>query len=92
MSQRIEIRDVDELKKFQDALKRHNTELSDLKKRMDAGCRTLGESWRDQEYQRFLEEWKQGMRAMDQFLQRSDEFVRHVKAKEQRARDFLQAR
>lgn len=92
MAQQIQIRDVDDLKKFHDTLKRHNQDLDDLRKRMDASCRTLGESWRDQEYQRFLEEWQVSMRAMQQFLERSDGFVKHVRAKEQRARDFLRAR
>jgi hypothetical protein len=92
MGNAIEIRDVEDLRKFNKDLHEFTQELSDSARRIDGHCHRLGESWRDQEYAKFLDEWTQSVRAIERFIEKTNEFSRHLAIKSQRAQDFLDAR
>lgn len=91
MGNAIEIRDVEDLRQFNTALRKFTQELSDSSRRIDGHCHRLGESWRDQEFDKFLDEWIQSVRAIERFIEKTNEFSRHLAIKEQKARDFLNA-
>ena len=52
----------------------------------------LGDTWRDQEHQKFAQEFEQTMRVIHRFIQVSDQHIPFLLRKAQRVRDYLQQR
>jgi uncharacterized protein YukE len=83
------IADPEDLERFARELKRFSEELSQARHRLQAHFIRLGETWRDQEHQKFAGEFEQAMRVLIQFRRASDEQIPILLAKAGRLRDYL---
>ena len=82
----VEVRNfANELKKFHDNIQASMTSLQ-------AKMAALGETWEDQEHDRFAEEFKVGMKALRRFLEVSDKHAPYLLRKAQRIEDYLNQR
>ncbi|MEW6230985.1 MAG: WXG100 family type VII secretion target [Chloroflexota bacterium] len=81
----------EELRRFAAALRQYRQILEQSTYGMEGRARQLGETWHDQEYQKFLQNWETTRRAVDRFLSVCDEYVSHVLIKAQRLDDYLRS-
>jgi uncharacterized protein YukE len=84
--------DPGEVRRFAEELKRFNTELEQRIRVLGARAHDLGQSWRDQEHRKFMEEFEQTLRAVNRFTQVSGQHVPFLLRKAQRIEDYLQQR
>lgn len=80
----------EDLERFARKLKQFNTQLRDSTTQVQGEFHRLGETWRDQEHQKFAQEFEQTMRVIHRFLQVSDQHIPFLLRKAQRVRDYLQ--
>ena len=86
------IADPEDLERFARELKQFNGQLRDSMARLQGQFATLGETWRDQEHQKFAQEFEQTMRVLHQFMRSADQQIPFLLRKAQRIRDYLQQR
>lgn len=86
------IADPDDLERFARDLKQFNTQLRESTTRLHAQFASLGETWRDQEHQKFAKEFEQTVRVIQHFLQVSDQHIPFLQRKARRLREYLQQR
>ncbi|MGE3808301.1 MAG: WXG100 family type VII secretion target, partial [Gemmataceae bacterium] len=82
--------DPAELRRLAAGLKRFNSELSNQMASLHGQLINLGESWRDQEHQKFAEEFVQTMKVMQKFLDASQQHIPFLLRKAERIEDYLQ--
>lgn len=82
--------DPAELRRFAAGLKRFNSELANQMSSLHGQLINLGESWRDQEHQKFAEEFTQTMKVMQRFLEASNQHIPFLMRKAERIEDYLQ--
>jgi uncharacterized protein YukE len=82
----------DDLERFARELKQFNTQLRDSMARLNGQFANLGDTWRDQEHQKFAQEYEQTMRVLARFNQIADQQIPFLMRKAQRLRDYLQQR
>lgn len=82
----------EDLERFARELKQFNTQLRDSMTRLNGQFANLGETWRDQEHQKFAQEFQQTVRVLARFNQIADEQIPFLMKKAQRLRDYLQQR
>ncbi|MDA7610600.1 WXG100 family type VII secretion target, partial [Verrucomicrobia bacterium] len=78
------IMDPEEVRRFAKELKHFNAGLQQGMTLLDARFKALGDSWQDQEHQRFAEEFSQTMRALKKFVEVSNEHTPFLLRKAQR--------
>jgi uncharacterized protein YukE len=83
--------DPEELRRFAAALKQYRMALEQSTYGMEARTRQLGDSWRDAEYQKFLNEWETARRSVDRLLDACEGYISHISIKAQRLQDYLDA-
>ncbi len=81
--------DPGELRRFAHDLKRFNTNLRDQMTALAGRMNELGETWRDQEHQKFAREFEQTMRVLHHFNDAADQQIPFLVRKAQRIRDYL---
>jgi uncharacterized protein YukE len=86
------IANPEDLERFARELKQFNTQLRDSMSRLNGQFANLGETWRDQEHQKFAQEFQQTVRVLARFNQIADEQIPFLMKKAQRLRDYLQQR
>ena len=86
------IMDPEEVRRFAKELKHFNAGLQQGMTLLDARFKALGDSWQDQEHQRFSEEFSQTMRALKKFVEVSNEHTPFLLRKAQRIEDYLEQR
>ncbi len=86
------IADPDDLERFARELKQFNSRLQDSMRRLQAQFNRLGETWRDQEHQKFAREFEQTMRALYQFQRASEQQIPLLLRKAQKLREYLNQR
>ena len=59
---------------------------------LEARFKALGDSWQDQEHQRFAEEFSQTMRSLKKFVDISNQHTPLLLRKAQRIEDYLEQR
>jgi len=91
MSQQA-IASPEELERFARELKQFNAQLRDSMGRLHGQFNGLGETWRDQEHQKFAQEFQQTVRVLHQFMRSADQQVPFLQKKAQRLRDYLAQR
>lgn len=84
--------DPAELRRFAHTLKRFTNDLQNQLSALHGQVRTLGASWRDQEHQKFLEEFEQTARAVARFVDASNEHIPFLLRKADRAEEYLNQR
>lgn len=83
------IADPEELERFAHNLKNFNDQLRNNMSRLNADYHRLGETWKDQEHQKFAREYVQTMQVIERFLGVADEHIPFLQRKAARIRDYL---
>lgn len=80
------------LERFAQELKAYTTQLRESTARLNGQFHNLGDTWRDQEQQKFAQELLQTMRVLDQFTRSADQQIPFLLRKAQRLREYLNQR
>jgi len=83
------IMDPGEVRRFAEELKRFNLELQNRMALLQARFNTLGDSWQDQEHQKFAEEFRDTMKALKKFMESSNQHTPFLLRKAQRIEEYL---
>ncbi len=86
------IMDPADVRNFATELKRFHDDLQGRVGSLQARFASLGESWEDQEHEKFAEEFKLGMKALRRFLDVSGKHAPYLLRKAQRIEDYLNQR
>jgi hypothetical protein len=82
----------DDLERFARELKQFNAQLGEAMARLNGQFGRLGDTWRDQEHQKFAQEFEQTVRVLQHFMRSADQQIPFLIRKAQRLRDYLQQR
>lgn len=82
----------EDLEKFANDLKQFNSQLTANMARLNAQFQRVGDTWRDQEHQRYAQEFEQTIRILQQFSRSSEQQIPFLLKKAQRLRDYLNQR
>lgn len=82
----------EDLERFARELKQFNNQLQSSMSRLNSEFKRLGDTWRDQEQQKFAQEFEQTMRVLQQFQRSSDKQIPFLLRKAQRLREYLNQR
>lgn len=82
----------EEIERFCADLKQFNGQLEESMTRLNAQFRQLGDTWRDQEHQKYGQEFERTMRVLSQFMRSSGEQIPFLLRKASRLRDYLSQR
>ncbi|MBI3739517.1 MAG: WXG100 family type VII secretion target [Chloroflexi bacterium] len=86
------IADPEELEQFSRELKQFNAQLRDSMARLQGHFSNLGETWRDQEHQKFAQEFQQTMRVLNHFTRTADEQIPFLMRKAAHLRNYKSQR
>ena len=86
------IMDPEQVRRFAEELKRFNSDLQDKVVSLQARFAALGDTWQDQEHEKFAEEFKQTMKALKKFVESSREHAPFLLRKAQRIEEYLNQR
>lgn len=84
--------DPGELRRFAQNLKRFNDELQQQLTVLHGQLVGLGQSWRDREHDKFVEEFEQTMMVVGRFVDSTNEHIPFLLRKAERIEDYLQQR
>lgn len=84
--------DPAELRRFAQDLKRFNEQLGGQMSALHGRMVALGQSWRDQEHQKFSEEFEQTMKVLARFVDASNKHIPFLIRKADRVEEYLQQR
>jgi len=84
--------DPEEIVRFAQNLKQFNAQLNQGMKKLNGQFNHLGGTWRDQEHQKFAQEYQQTMKVVERFLQSADQHIPFLLKKAQRASEYLSQR
>jgi uncharacterized protein YukE len=84
--------DPAEVRRFASNLKRFNADLQAAVAGLHGQLMTLGDSWRDQEHDRFRQELEATMTVLDRFLEVSEEHIPFLLRKAERIEEYLSQR
>ena len=82
--------DPAELRRFAHNLKHFTNELHHQTAVLQGQFAALGDTWRDQEHLKFVEEFEQTMNSIDRFLAASEQHIPFLLRKAERVEDYLQ--
>ena len=80
------------LRHFAASLKRFNAELQHNVSVLHGQLNALGDSWRDQEHVRFVQEFDEAVQVLDRFMAAGEEHIRFLLRKAEIIEDYLQQR
>jgi uncharacterized protein YukE len=81
-----------ELRRFAHHLKQFNAELRDRVAALHGQLVGLGDTWRDQEHEKFREEFELTMQALARFIVAANEHIPFLLRKAERIEEYLQQR
>ena len=84
--------DPGEVRRFAQSLKQFNTELRDRMATLHGQLMALGDTWRDQEHEKFAEEFTQTMHVLHAFVEVADQHIPFLLRKAERIEQYLQQR
>ena len=84
--------DPAELRRFARNLKRFSEDLQQSLAGLHGQMLTLGETWRDQEHAKFVQEFENTLKALHQFMEASSLHVPFLIHKAERIEEYLQQR
>ncbi|HAP08569.1 MAG TPA: hypothetical protein DCR20_12145 [Planctomycetaceae bacterium] len=82
--------DPGELRRFAQLLRRFNEELNEKSAVVSGQLSHLGQSWRDQEHQRFSEEFSANIKSLGRFVESNERFIPYLLRKAQLIEEYLQ--
>jgi WXG100 family type VII secretion target len=83
------IMDPEQVRRFAEELKRFNADLQTRLSALQARFAQLSDTWQDQEQAKFAEEFKQTMKALNKFMELSNEHGPYLLRKAQRIEEYL---
>mgnify|MGYP002623737986 CR=1 FL=1 len=86
------IMDPEEVRRFAAELKRFNQDLQVRASSLQARFAALGSSWRDQEHEKFSDEFVATMKALRKFIEVSEKHTPYLLRKAQRIEQYLDQR
>ena len=86
------VADPGELRRFAHELKRFNNDVRSSLGTLHARLIELGQTWRDQEHTKFVEEFEDTMKVLARFVDASDKHIPFLIRKAERIEDYLQQR
>jgi len=84
--------DPEAVRRFADELKRFNLDLQGRMAMLQAKFASLGDSWGDQEHEKFAAEFQQAMKALKKFTEVSNQHAPYLLRKAQRIEEYLAQR
>ncbi len=81
-----------ELKRFAHHLKQFNGEVRDKVSSLHGHLQALGDTWRDQEQQKFAQMFEETMQVLEMFLESSDQHIPFLLRKAERIEEYLNQR
>ncbi len=84
--------DPSELRRFALNLKQFNTELQNQMAVLQGQMLNLGTTWRDQEHQKFADEFEQTMQVIRRFVEAAEHHIPFLLRKADRVEEYLQQR
>lgn len=84
--------DPAELRRFAHNLKVFNGDVRGDLSSIHSQLLALGDTWRDQEHVRFVQEFEQTVHVLEKFLEVADEHIPFLLRKAERIEDYLQQR
>ena len=83
------IMDPGEVRRFAEELKRFNLEIQNRMALLQARFAALGDTWQDQEHQKFSEEFRDTMKVLKRFIEASNQHTPYLLRKAQRVEEYL---
>jgi uncharacterized protein YukE len=84
--------DPDELRRFARQLERFNHDLQNQMQVLRGQLKNLGETWRDQEHQKFVGQFDETMISLGRFVDASHEQIPILLRKAERIEEYLRQR
>ena len=84
--------DPDELRRFAHNLDRFNRELQNQMVVLCGQLKNLGQTWRDQEHDKFIQQFDETMVVMNRFMAVSEEQIPVLLRKAERVEEYLKQR
>lgn len=84
--------DPDEVRRFATDLKRFSAMLDGSMRQLQGRLNALGQTWRDQEHQKFTVEFEDTMRVLARFVAAADKQVPFLLRKAEKAEEYLRQR
>jgi uncharacterized protein YukE len=86
------IMDPEKVRRFAEELHRFNTEIENRMSLLHARFTALGDTWQDQEHEKFSEEFRQALKALKKFTEMSKTHTPYLLRKAQRIEEYLNQR
>ena len=86
------IMDPEEVRRFAEELRRFDNDLQDRMASLQARFAALGDTWQDQEHEKFSEEFKDTLKALRKFVMVSNRHTPYLMRKAQRIEEYLNQR
>jgi uncharacterized protein YukE len=86
------IMDPEKVRRFADELNRFNTDLENRLVLLQARFASLGDTWQDQEHEKFADEFRTAMKALKKFVELSKAHTPYLLRKAQRIEEYLHQR
>jgi len=86
------IMDPEKVRRFAEELQRFNSDIENRLVMLQSRFGALGDTWQDQEHEKFSEEFKQAMKALKRFIDLSKEHTPYLLRKAQRIEEYLNQR
>ena len=83
------VMDPEQVRRFAEELKRFNSDLQTRMSALQARFAQLSDTWGDQEHSKFAEEFKQTMKALNKFMELSNQHAPYLLRKAQRIEEYL---
>ena len=84
--------DPAELRRFAHSLKHFSQELSHQAAVLQGQFANLGDTWRDQEHEKFAEQFAQTMQVLGHFVETANQHIPFLMRKAERIEEYLQQR
>ncbi len=82
----------EEIRRFAARLKQFNNDLMNQLTVLHGQLAGLGQTWRDREHDKFVEEFEQTMQVMKRFVEATNQHIPFLLRKADRADEYLQQR
>jgi len=84
--------DPEELRRFANNLDRFNRELQNQMQVLRGQMKNLGQTWRDQEHDKFVQQFDETLLVMNRFVEVSSEQIPMLMRKAERVEEYLRQR
>ena len=86
------VMDPEKVRRFADELQRFNSDLENRMMLLHARFTALGDTWQDQEHEKFAEEFLTTMKALKKFVEVAEKHTPYLLRKAQRIEEYLDQR